>query len=226
MLIGILNCGHFAQRVGAPVRDYDELYAEMLEGHGFDFRCWHVVDMEFPDSIRDADGWLLGGSRHGVYEDIPFIAPLKEFVREAYAAGVPVAGICFGHQLIAQALGGHVEKFSGGWGMGHTDYDFEGETLTINAFHQDQVITVPPEARVVGTNAFCENAALAYKGRAFSLQAHPEFTRTDMDLLYENRAPKLVDADKIAQARARESEPNDNAKAASLIARFFKEAAQ
>lgn len=225
MLIGILNCGHFAQRVGAPVRDYDTLYAEMLAGHGFEFRCWHVVDMDFPDSIRDADGWLLGGSRHGVYDDLPFIEPLKDFVREAYKAGVPVAGVCFGHQLIAEALGGKVEKFDGGWGMGHTDYDFEGETLTLNAFHQDQIVAPPPEARTVATSPFCKYAALAYKGPAYSVQAHPEFTEADMALLYEARAPKIADSATIDAARARADEPNSNAEMARRLARFFKEAA-
>ena len=226
MLIGILNCGHFAQRVNTPVRDYDKLYVEMLDGHGFDFKTWHVVDMDFPESIHAADGWLLGGSRHGVYDDIPFIAPLKEFVRDAYAAKVPVAGICFGHQLIADALGGKAEKFSGGWGMGHTDYDFAGETLTLNAFHQDQVTVVPPDARVVASNDFCQNAALAYDGPAFSVQPHPEFNKPEMDLLLELRAPKLVDQPMIDAARSRENEANDNAVLAERFARFFKETAR
>ncbi len=225
MLIGILNCGHFVHRPDTPVRDYDSLYADMLEGHGFDFKAWNVVDMEFPESVQDADGWLLGGSRHGVYDDVPFIAPLKAFVQDAYAAKVPVVGVCFGHQLIAQALGGKAEKFSGGWGIGHTDYAFEGETLTMNAFHQDQVTVVPPDARVVGSNDFCANAALVYDGPAFSLQAHPEFNVAEMDLLYDLRAPKLVDQSKIDLARVRAKDANHNQQMALRIATFFKEAA-
>ncbi len=225
MLIGILNCGRFPQREDAPARDYDTLYADMLDGHGLSFKSWQVVDMAFPNSITDADGWLIGGSKHGVYDDIPFIAPLKAFVRESYDAGVPVAGICFGHQLIAQALGGEVEKFAGGWGMGHMDYDFDGDMMTLNAFHQDQVVGVPPEARVIATNPFCENAALAYKGPAFSLQAHPEFAPRDMDLLYTERAPKIADAATIDAALARKGEANNNADMARRIAQFFKEAA-
>jgi len=64
MLIGILQSGHFAQREGAPLRDYSTLYAEMLAGHGFRFKTWSVVDMEFPASPEDADGWLISGSKH------------------------------------------------------------------------------------------------------------------------------------------------------------------
>ena len=226
MLIGILNCGHFAQRPDTPVRDYDTLYAEMLDGHGFEFKVWHVVDMDFPTGVTSADGWLLGGSRHGVYDDVPFIEPLKAFVKDAYTAKIPVVGVCFGHQLIAQALGGKAEKFSGGWGMGHSDYDFEGETLTLNAFHQDQVTVLPPGARVVGTNEFCANAALVYDGPVFSVQAHPEFGETEMELLYDLRAPKLVDQSKIDAARARASDQNHNATLATRIANFFKETAK
>ena len=222
MLIGILNCGHFTQRPDTPRRDYDTLYREMLDGFGFEFKAWHVIDMEFPESVRDADGWLLGGSRHGVYDDIPFIAPLLHFVREAYSADIPVAGSCFGHQLIAEALGGRVEKYSGGWGIGHADYDFEGRRMTLTAFHQEQVTQRPPDARVIGTNAFCENAALAYAGSAFSGQAHPEFGEAEMDLLLDMRAPKLVDQAMIDAARSRGKEPNQNTEMAAHIARFFK----
>ena len=112
MLIGILQSGHFAQREGAPLRDYSTLYAEMLAGHGFRFKTWSVVDMEFPASPEDADGWLISGSKHGVYDDLPFIAPLEDFIRKIYAAGIPLVGICFGHQIMAQALGGLGRKIS------------------------------------------------------------------------------------------------------------------
>ena len=67
----------------------------------------------FPEGIHDADGWLITGSRHGAYEDHPWIPPLEEFIRDAYAAQVPLVGICFGHQIIAQAMGGKVEKYQG-----------------------------------------------------------------------------------------------------------------
>ena len=96
MLIGILQSGHFAQREGAPLRDYSTLYAEMLAGHGFRFKTWSVVDMEFPASPEDADGWLISGSKHGVYDDLPFIAPLEEgrivgFLKQKPALGGEMA---------------------------------------------------------------------------------------------------------------------------------------
>lgn len=87
-----------------------------------------------------------------------------------------MVGICFGHQIIAQALGGAVIKHPDGWAVGAQDYDFGGERVTLNAWHQDQVIRRPEGAEVLARNAFCENAALIYDDRAFSVQAHPEFS--------------------------------------------------
>jgi GMP synthase-like glutamine amidotransferase len=84
--------------------------------------------MDFPKDIHDCDGWLITGSRFGAYEDHPFIPPLEDFIRAAYAAHVPVVGICFGHQIIAQAMGGKVEKYAGGWSVGPTEYNFGDQT--------------------------------------------------------------------------------------------------
>ena len=222
MLIGVLQCGHFVERDGVPYRDYTQLYADLLDGHGFTFRGWNVVDMEFPDNTRQADGWLISGSKHGAYDDLPFIRPLEKFIRDAYADGVPLVGICFGHQIMAQALGGKAEKFSGGWAIGHTKYDFGDGLLAMNAWHQDQVTRLPPEARTVASNAFCEHAALAYRGRAYSVQPHPEFDQTELETLLDLRAPGVVPDEMIATARAQLATPNDNQAMADRIAKFLK----
>lgn len=175
MRIGILQCGQSPAQLKDDLGDYPDMFVRLLDGRGFEFRNWHVEKMEFPDSVHDADGWLLTGSRHGAYEDHDFIAPLEDFIRRAYSDGVPMVGICFGHQIIAQALGGKVAKYSGGWAVGAQDYDFGGRPVTLNAWHQDQVVTVPQDAQVAGRNASYENAALIYGDRAYTVQAHPEF---------------------------------------------------
>lgn len=224
MLIGFLQCGHFATAAGYPVRTYHDLYSDFLSGYGFDFRTWSVVDMEFPKSVHDADGWLISGSRHGAYEDLPFIRPLEDFIRAAYAEGVPMVGICFGHQILAQALGGKVEKFKDGWSVGSTDYDFGGETLSLNAWHQDQVVEAPVDAEVIASSDFCRYAGFSYKGKAMSLQPHPEFERGEVDMLLTARAPGVVEPDRIEGAAARLDRPSHNRVMADRIAAFFKEA--
>lgn len=222
MLIGILACGHFPVADGFPERSYSDLYAGLLAGRGLTFRTWSVVDMEFPESVHDAEGWLITGSKYGAYDDEPFIAPLEAFIRKAYDEDVPLVGICFGHQIIAQALGGKVEKFAGGWSMGRKEYELDGERVALNAWHQDQVTEVPPEATVVGTGDFCRYAALAYKGRAFSIQPHPEFDDEAVKLLLDVRraavTPELAEG-----VQAGIGQPVSNASVADRIAAFFKE---
>jgi len=176
MLIGILLCGHAQDNVKDMAGDYDTMFQAFLADQGFTFKTWNVVDMEFPTKLSDADGWLVTGSRHGAYEDHPFIAPLTKLIQAIYAEGSPMVGVCFGHQIIAQALGGHVEKFEGGWVLGHQEYDVPGQgQISLQAWHQDQVITKPADAEVLATNAGCRNAGLIYGKRVMTLQPHPEF---------------------------------------------------
>ena len=225
MLIGILQCGHFPTAEGFPNRTYTDLYSTLLAGRGLTFRTFSVVDMEFPASVTEAEGWLISGSRHGAYEDLPFIAPLEEFIRAANRVKVPMVGICFGHQIMAQALGGKVEKFDGGWSAGRVEYDFGGTALALNAWHQDQVVAKPDAARTLAETDFCKFAALAYGDHAFSMQPHPEFDADAVRLLLEARAPGVVPQDRIDTARATLDLPIAAAEAANRIATFFKEAA-
>ncbi|THD84611.1 type 1 glutamine amidotransferase [Aliigemmobacter aestuarii] len=222
MRIGILQTGLAPDQLAAEMGDYPDMFARLLDGHGFTFVPYRVVDMEFPKDVHDCDGWLLTGSRHGAYEDHPFIPPLEDFIRRAYAEGVPMVGICFGHQIIAQALGGKVERYEKGWAVGPTRYDFEGETVTLNAWHRDQVTRVPEGATVVGCNDFCENAALVYGDRIFTVQAHPEFRSEFVDGLMKTRGKGVVPDDLMAEAGARLGTPLDDKMIARRIAEFFK----
>jgi len=222
MQIGILQTGHAPDALIRTAGDYPAMFARLLDGRGLTFRTWAVVGGEFPVGIHDAQGWLITGSRHGAYEDHPWIPPLEAFIRDAYAASVPLVGICFGHQIIAKAMGGRVEKYRGGWAVGPTPYDFDGDTLTLNAWHQDQVVEKPPQARVIASNDFCENAALLYGDRAFTVQAHPEFTGDFIDGLIRARGRGLVPDPLLDDAVARLDTPLQDRMIADRIAGFFK----
>jgi len=162
-------------------------YAKMFErllGPDLDYVVYPVIDAVFPERVDEVDGWLITGSRFGVYDDAPWIRRLEAFLRAVVAARVPVVGICFGHQILASALGARVEKAEAGWGLGPHDYeiverppwlDGTAERFTLNAFHQDQVLSLPPGARLIARSDFCPYAALAYDDHAMSIQAHPEF---------------------------------------------------
>ncbi|TCP63083.1 GMP synthase (glutamine-hydrolysing) [Rhodovulum bhavnagarense] len=223
MQIGLLEAGHAAEIIRAEHGDYRDMFTRILEPHGLSFRAWDVEGMQFPESVHDAEGWLISGSRHGVYEDHPFIPPLEEFIRAAYDAGIPLVGICFGHQIVAQALGGRVEKFAGGWSVGSTAYTIEGRPITLNAWHQDQVLIPPETAQTVGCSPFCAHAALIYNDRILTLQPHPEFDRGIIADMIAHRGSGIVPDPILVDATARLDRPTDGPDMAARIARFFKE---
>ena len=110
MKIGILQTGRSPDELRAKHGDYDEMFVRLLSGQGFEFKTFPVLDGVLPTQINEADGWLITGSKFGVYEDHDWIAPLEEFLRRAFAAEAPIVGVCFGHQILAQALVGRCHK--------------------------------------------------------------------------------------------------------------------
>ena len=223
MLIGILQTGLAPEQLAGEMGDYPDMFQRLLAGHGFTFKTWRVLEGDFPPDVHAAGGWLVTGSRHGAYEDHPWIPPLEAFIRESYSAHVPMVGICFGHQIMAQAMGGRVEKFAKGWAVGATEYDFDGRKVVLNAWHQDQVVEKPETAQVAGSNACCANAALIYEDRMFSVQAHPEFRAEFVDGLMKTRGKGVVPDAVLAAATARLDTALDSAGMAERIAAFFKQ---
>ena len=221
MRIGILLCGHAPDDYIAQRGDVDALFRDLLGGHGFDFRTWSVVDMDFPPGPEAADGWLITGSKHGVYDDLPFIAPLETLVRDIRTARRPLVGICFGHQIIAQALGGHVEKFAGGWQRGLKTYALAERTMAIYGWHQDQVITPPKGARTIATHPHCAHAILSYGPDCLTVQGHPEFERDYIETLIERRAGSAT-PDELAEVAAQLDQPTDRHHAATLLIETLK----
>ena len=225
MKIGILQTGHAPDILLPDTGDYDAMMARMLDGQGFDFETYAVVDQEFPESPHAADGWLITGSKHGAYEDHPWIPPLEELIRAIHAANLPMVGICFGHQIIAQALGGKVVKHPDGWRVGATQYEIEGSPLTLNAWHQDQVIEAPDGAEIIGRAKGCDIAAMRIGERIYTVQPHPEYGAAFMQGLLDHRAPGVVPDPLSDHARGLLSTPTDNAAMATRIADVFRKGA-
>lgn len=217
MKVGILQAGHAPAEMIAETGNYAQMFTQFLSGRDYSFAAYSVVDMEFPKSAHSADCWVITGSRHGVYENLPFIEPLKALVRDIYNLKIPLVGVCFGHQVIAQALGGQVEKYSGGWSVGATDYDFEGQTVSLNAWHQDQVVALPADARVLGSSPFCKYAFLGYGENVFTVQAHPEFDSRFINGLIDTRGRGLVPDDLLERASRKLELPNSNSALADRI---------
>lgn len=223
MKIGILQTGHAPDELLESFKDYDVMFQNLLGGNGFEFETYSVVDGVFPSGADACDGWLITGSRHGAYEDHPWIPPLEDLIRDIHARKLPLVGICFGHQIIAQALGGKVVKYDGGWAVGRVEYDMGGEKRFVNAWHQDQVIDLPPGARVVGGNDFCKHAILAYDDTIWTMQPHPEYGADFIEGLIDTRGKGVVPEDQLQKAREElRKGPTDSPAIAREMAEFFK----
>lgn len=220
MKIGILLTGHPPEELSADGR-YDAVFQRLLGEDTFDYAAFAVVDGAFPGGIDECDGWLITGSKHGAYEDHPWIPPLEAFIRECYAAARPMIGVCFGHQIIAQAMGGTVQKWDKGWSVGRNTYTVEGREMAMNAWHQDQVVTLPDTATRIGSSTFCENAVLLYGDRMLTVQPHPEFDDTFIEGLLTHRAPGVVEPDRITAAADALGQPSARLDFGQRMVEFF-----
>jgi GMP synthase-like glutamine amidotransferase len=208
MRIGILKADETPDALIDVHGRYEEFYIKLLAPYHFDFTVYPVLQGTFPSSIDEANGWLITGSRRSVWENEPWILRLKELVREVSGSRVPLVGICFGHQVIASALGGKVERSKEGWIVGPTAYRraSTGKIQNVLVWHQDQITVCPPGAEVLAWSSSCENAILQYGETMRTFQCHPELTPAFMkDLLplyaeelHPARRPEILNASEEA----------------------------
>lgn len=225
--IGLLRLDDLPEHAVHVRGDYPSLYE-----HLFAHEDARLVDIEVhrgdgPASLADADVWLLTGSRHSVYDDLPWIDAAGDLVRELLRTEIPTVGICFGHQLLGAVAGGGVGP-ADAWGLGVQTYRTvqalpwfpeAADELCLIASHQDQVLTPPPDATVWSSSAYCPVAGLVVGERAWSVQGHPEFTADVAHPLYEGRRGRLGDAT-TDLALASLDRPVSNRDVARAVIRF------
>ena len=148
------------------------------------FTDFNVDKGDLPSSVNQCDVWLVNGSPAGAYQDIDWIHQLSDFIKQLDSAKKPTFGICFGHQLMAQALGGKVELSLKGWGLGISHNTVVANTtfmqpqatnIDVMVFHQDQVVQLPKGSQVLVTSDFCPNCMVQHNDHMLSIQVHPEF---------------------------------------------------
>jgi GMP synthase-like glutamine amidotransferase len=223
MKLAILETGRPPGDLVERFGDYPAMFERLL-GPDFAVESFDVQAGHYPEPGAH-DAVLITGSPAGVYDGLPWIGSLMGFIRAAKDS--KMVGVCFGHQVMAEALGGHVVKSGKGWGTGLHRYSvvrsepwLDGaKDIAIPASHQDQVVVQPPSTEIVAASDFTPYAALSWIDRpAISFQFHPEFTPDFAKSLIAERYDRVPDPD---AAIASLDAPNDNQRVGGWIRRFL-----
>jgi GMP synthase-like glutamine amidotransferase len=231
-IVGVLVCDHVASELVAANggRDYAELYHDFLTGADptLRTRAYDAVNGELPERVDECDAWILTGARHDAYRDDPWIAGLRRFVQRLASTGSRTVGICFGHQVVAQALGGSVEPV-GRWKAGPQTMDvastpwFAGGRVDLHAMHRDEVVALPAGATTIAKGETAEVPAYLVDDTIFCVQDHPEFTDEYVSALIDARRERMGEADAEAFLARVDQVPCDGDLLATWIVHFLRD---
>ncbi|MDA9008584.1 amidotransferase [Alphaproteobacteria bacterium] len=200
--VGILEAGMMPPPLEAKFGTIASMYEKLFAGRSdrLELKIYRAFESELPSSADECDAYLISGSPASVFDEDEWIKALKAFVLQAYSAEKKLLGICFGHQLLADVLGGRVERSDKGWGVGSHSYHMNeaaieaglpiGE-ITINVSHQDQVTQLPEGAVLLGGCEFCPNGAFRLGDKVLAMQCHPEYPDELLNDLIEFRKERL-----------------------------------
>lgn len=231
--IAILETGVPPAGLDSTYGTYADMFSRLLASEGRAFKVFKTLNGELPEQTQSLKGVVITGSPSGVYESDPWIVALIDWLK-ALDAQIPVVGICFGHQIMAQAWGGHVEKSHKGWGVGLHEYEVHahdlwaelagttGVKIACAVTHQDQVVKKPDTAVVLAGSDFTPHGALYYTDRkAISFQCHPEFCEDfASDLLISRRGIRIDEA-LVDQALTTLKLPSQRHDVLGAISRFL-----
>ena len=235
MKIGILKVDSVLPEFRNRHGDYPQMLVQILQLNSMQhkkklqFKTFDVEKGDYPKHIDDFDGYIIPGSRKSVYDRDHWIEVLKKFVITLDAKKKKLVGVCFGHQLIAEVLGGKTERCDRGWGVGVHKIQIHNppwftqnhqKTCSLAVSHRDQVSTLPKRAELIASNKFCPHSMFSIEKHIFSMQGHPEFTsQYAMDLLKARR--EILDEPTYSNALESFSISTDRNAVAAWIVEFF-----
>lgn len=234
MKVTILETGRAPGRLSEEFPRYPDMFVSLLSKADkmLAFETVALVDGAPPPDPASCEAVVITGSPAGVYDSTPWMEPLRTFVRAAFEAKTPMIGICFGHQIIADAMGGVVRKSEKGWGVGRHTYEIverrpwmnePQSSISLSVSHQDQVIEPPEGAATLATSSHTEHAALAYeRAPVMSLQGHPEFSDDFVAALYNARRGGALSEEAVEAALDSLAQPEDNALVAEWMVQFLR----
>jgi GMP synthase-like glutamine amidotransferase len=231
--IGVLLCDHALAELGHLVGgDYDNLFDEFLltaataSGIAVDLSFFDAVNGVLPERRDVCDAWVITGSQHDAYADNAWTNNLRIFIRNVIAAEARVVGICFGHQLIATALGGVVEP-TDQWRLGPQRLAlqatpwFRETTVHLHAMHRDIITVLPAGATVIGAGTTADVPAYLLGDNVFCVQDHPEFPASYVSALIEARADRIDSETSSAAQDIIRRQPTDGADIGRTIIGFL-----
>ena len=208
------------------------MFAASLSKHDPDLnmKYFDVCNGQFPGSLEECDAYLCTGSRYSVYDDIEWIHSLKKFVRQVSAVQLPFVGVCFGHQLLAEALGGKTARATQGWGVGiHRLQIVQSEewmkpprtSCALNFMHRDQVQSLPKNGVLLGKTDHCPISMFQVGQTMLGVQAHSELSSAYCEALLSDRIESIGEA-KVRRAKLSLEQPADDDVAIRWIVSFLR----
>lgn len=205
MKAALLICDHVPEELSKNHGTYIDMYTDLFPAIALE--AYYVIDNEFPE-LEAYDIFISTGSRYSVYDDIPWIERLKQTVQEIYELQKIFIGVCFGHQLIAESLGGKVERHQNGYLIGVHDFTFKHKTswmqpgadgFKIVMLCQDQIAVLPEGSHVLAKSADCAIGMYTVGSTFLGIQGHPDFSKAYIKAILASRADR-IDPDKIEKA--------------------------
>jgi GMP synthase-like glutamine amidotransferase len=230
--IGLILCDQLRDQFSGNFPDYETMFKTAFEEkpQKFSWKTFDAVTGEFPKDLDSCDGYLISGSRSSVYEEKKWMLSLENFINKLNRNNKPTVGLCFGHQIMAKALGGTVTCAPEGWGIGFARCSVNSgisrkqlalpEELTVGVCHRDQVVKLPAGATNIGSTPHCNNFLIQFTPKMIGFQGHPEFEPAYISALIEETKNLLTPQEYFVALQSKRNAP-DNQLIRKAITKFL-----